>query len=131
MNRQELLIARDVAIKTWGTATVKETRAQMARLNIMRHTGRLNSNLRMSYGRSQSNLVFKGIDRLGLKMLRHGVFIQKGVGRGYPLSGKRSSLGKRKPKDWFNQVIDRRLPGLADELLQYDATIVANNLFID
>jgi len=41
------------------------------------------------------------------------------------MSGK-----KRQPKPWFNDVMQNRLPILANQVAKTDADIVANNLFI-
>ncbi len=48
------------------------------------------------------------------------------TGFGASLKGK-----SRKPKPWFNPVVDRNINQLADELANADANIIANNLFID
>lgn len=45
------------------------------------------------------------------------------------MAGKKAK--KRKPKPWFNPIIDRSLPVLADQVARHDADIIANNIFID
>jgi hypothetical protein len=61
--------------------------------------------------------IIKGgtIEGTGFKFLRHGVFLQKGVGRGNPIGNSR-----RKPKDWFNKEIEN-IDDLANMVAQYRA----------
>ncbi|MHB1277258.1 MAG: hypothetical protein ACYC1Q_02555 [Bacteroidia bacterium] len=101
------------------------------------------------------------IRAVGFRMPRHAVFVQKGVGRGYPIAAVGSAKGNRaknmysrgykneaikrtlgrisnaermqrarKPKAWFNPIIDRQLPKLADAVAKHNADIVAKNVFI-
>ncbi|HPT21943.1 MAG TPA: hypothetical protein PLR88_08370 [Bacteroidales bacterium] len=67
---------------------------------------------------------------------RHGVFVQKGVGRGYKMSGGmviRTAKGEggktREPNDWFNSTIDRNLPNLERNIAERlaDAAIDINS----
>lgn len=46
------------------------------------------------------------------------------------MSGKKNGKA-RKAKPWFNPVIDKSLPELADTVQKYDADIVQQNIFID
>lgn len=66
---------------------------------------------------------------------RHGVFVQKGVGRGYEAQGKgmvvrtaKSSnpVQMREPYDWFNSSLNQSLPELADRLANINADAVIN-----
>ena len=59
---------------------------------------------------------------------RHGVFVHKGVGRGYPISGGfvLSSANPRQPNDWFNKEIEESLPELADKLAEINADVALN-----
>ena len=70
------------------------------------------------------------IERISFNFERHGVFVHKGVGRGYPKSGKKNieeSSGKgRKPVEWFNPVIDKYIPELADRIAEINADAAVN-----
>ena len=73
------------------------------------------------------------VDRISFNFERHGVFVHKGVGRGYKISGGtvvRVAKGKettsRKPVEWFNPVLEQMLPELADRLAEVNADAVLN-----
>lgn len=91
-------------------------------------------------------------NRVSIKFERHGVFVHKGVGRGYPIKGgmvlkstqslssimknknmslhakinARGDIGrvKRNPFDWFNSTLDSMLPELANKLAEINADAV-------
>ena len=93
---------------------------------------------------------------VGLKIERHGIFVQKGVGcghivqngmvvRGYRTSKETQFMAKKKnravaekvatggpvnrrPYNWFNPQIDRYLPELADKITAINAAAVINEL---
>jgi len=48
---------------------------------------------------------------IGISMRQHGVFKEKGVGRGRGINS-----GKTKPDPWYNPVILREVPKLAQDL---------------
>lgn len=93
------------------------------------------------------------VDGVGYQFERHGVFVQKGVGRGYIMvggvvvRGRRpgnevkqyakaqnreansiilSGLVRRRPADWFNQLLDQHVPELADKVAQMNADAAVN-----
>lgn len=70
---------------------------------------------------------------------RHGVFVHKGVGRGYKLQGgmvhyvgkpkqwyEEEKYPPRHPAEWFNPVLDESLPELADKIAEINADAVVN-----
>lgn len=84
------------------------------------------------------------IDRIGYGFERHGVFLQKGVGRGYVMRngfvqrGIKVRVGRnlhdkrtdfravpgqinRKPKDWFNGPLANNVEKLADIVVEHYA----------
>lgn len=91
-------------------------------------------------------------DRVAIKFERHGVFVHKGVGRGYEMKAgmvtrtpqnligilknkrmtvhekinARSSIA-RQPYEWFNPVLEQSLPELADKLAEINADAVLNS----
>lgn len=92
-------------------------------------------------------------DRLGFSFAREGIYIHKGAGRGQggfrggskwtdrhgklkktnPESFYKMGTGNRTPIRWFDPVIDRNLPALADLVAEYaaDMQIDASRIFID
>lgn len=76
---------------------------------------------------------YGAIDRLTYNFERHGVFVHKGVGRGYVASGsfvtrtaKSEPTKQRVAVEWFNPVLDRHLPELANKLAELDANIAVD-----
>jgi hypothetical protein len=74
---------------------------------------------------------FGVIDRVTYTFERHGVFVHKGVGRGYQLQGgvvrrvaKSKSTEVRQPAEWFNPVLDQTLPELSNKLAEINADAV-------
>lgn len=153
------LAARNRDVMAWGKGQISPLRKEMRSLGIRRYSGEMHRFLRDRYFRRDGR-----INGIGFRMPRHGVFVHKGVGRGYPIevanarimggtaSKTRSALdtkgyneraikrfmsptgrllGKqRKPKPWFNPIIDRSLPKLADTVAKHNADIVAHNVYI-
>jgi len=85
------------------------------------------------------------IDRVTYTFERHGVFVHKGVGRGYEMQGgmvvhtaKSEDPATRQPtwwgdeprprlpNDWFNPLLEQNLPELADKLAEINADAVLN-----
>ena len=68
------------------------------------------------------------ITNLSFSFEKHGIYVQKGVGRGYPISGGfvLKSTNPRHPNDWFNKEIEESLPELADKLAEINADVALN-----
>ena len=84
---------------------------------------------------------FNLISSVSFQFERHGVFVHKGVGRGYESNGAgfvvRTALNPPKKQErvaveWFNPVLDRNIPRLADEIatINTDAAVNATNMRI-
>lgn len=86
--------------------------------------------------------IYEGI---GFGIQRHGVFVHKGVGRGYQIRGGMvvrvdgSGVGRKRldrkpvagpimrmPVDWFNTVIDANTNKLADDVADANANAIVN-----
>jgi hypothetical protein len=72
-------------------------------------------------------------DSVSFNFERHGVFIHKGVGRGYKQTGsfvtrtaKSDSTKSRIAVDWFNPTLNDFLPELADKVAEMDANAALN-----
>ena len=74
------------------------------------------------------------IDTISFSFERHGIFVHKGVGRGWEMNGKlvtRTAKGKmknggRNSVEWFNPVIDKNAPVLANQIAVINADAVLN-----
>ena len=93
------------------------------------------------------------MDYIGFDLERHGVFVQKGVGRGHAADGgmvirgrkatkgeKQYAKGKnravgvvkyggnttRRPVDWYNAILDANLKQLAEKVAEMNADAVLN-----
>lgn len=86
--------------------------------------------------RSKSKRDYGEIDQITFQFARHGVFVHKGVGKGYVMKGGRVVRGykpkvlrkrkqslppveipgvmNRRPKEWFNPTLEKNIPELAD-----------------
>lgn len=96
--------------------------------------------------RKREHLYYGEVRKITYRFDRHGVFFQKGVGRGYiVMNGKvvrgrkktKQEIGstkqtegttkityssgklQREPKDWFNETIDSKMEQLADIVHEY------------
>ena len=97
--------------------------------NKQRTEGKLVNSIKPSTKQS-----FGEIDTISFSFERHGIFVHKGVGRGWEKDGAmvtRTAKGKqqnggRNVVDWFNPVIDRNAPELADRIAIVNADAVLN-----
>jgi hypothetical protein len=84
-----------------------------------------------SYTRKEVDRIFK----IAFKFERHGVFVHKGVGRGYVAAGqgfvnriaKGPQVRQRIAVEWFNPILDQNLPELADRLAAINADSSVNS----
>lgn len=133
---------RNSAIKEWANPTRKELATSINNLTS-KGKGDLVRSLRTKYKR-----YYGEIDAVAFTFDRHGVFLASGVGRGYVMvdgkvvRGSKSKGGqkskktnddiiqksgalKRKPKDWFSDTLDSRVPILADQIAEMSADDLA------
>jgi hypothetical protein len=79
---------------------------------------------------SKTHKEYSAIDGVGFLFERHGVFVHKGVGRGYKADGtvnvKHPSGNPRQPVEWFNPIMQQKVPELANRLAQISADAVLN-----
>jgi hypothetical protein len=106
--------------------------------------GRIERNLNDSI-KSLTKKSYGVIDRVTYTFERHGVFVHKGVGRGYEMQGGmviRTAKSEdpatrqptwwgddprpRLPNEWFNPLLEQTLPELADKLAIINADAVLN-----
>lgn len=118
-------------VSSWSRSTRNQLVQELHRLNI-RQTGQLIK--RISYRLRKADFQ---VERISYRFLRYGVFVEKGVGRGYSIERVKATTllvggmsGKRRPKRWFNPVMDERIPDLADQVAKHSADINAKRLKI-
>jgi hypothetical protein len=68
------------------------------------------------------------INRVGYVIPRHMVYVHKGVGRGTTIDQVGQTT--RRPKEWFNPVVARRINELADIVAEELGDAFINNLLI-
>lgn len=136
-------------ITGWGTQTGVEIRNAIRTL-----TSKGKGDLLRSL-RAKSYKWYGEVDRIAFHFVRHGVFVHKGVGRGYAMIGgkvlrvngsastaywkeyarrKNRSFEpkllrgdmKRKPVEWFNPVVSGRMEKLADLVAEMRADQAVN-----
>ncbi|MGQ7868692.1 hypothetical protein [Sunxiuqinia sp. sy24] len=74
------------------------------------------------------------INLVAFSMERHGVFVHKGVGRGYNAKGNgfvvRTAKGPvtrpRVAVEWFNPILDKNVPALADNIARVNTDAAVN-----
>lgn len=95
----------------------------------------LRTRINTSYRKAKNTDIYES---LSFTFQRHGVFVHKGVGRGYQMINgkvvrtaknplKEGSLG-RVPQDWFNKVIDANTNTLANKVAEVNADAAVNAL---
>lgn len=73
------------------------------------------------------------IYRIGINFRREGIFVHKGVGRGYVMSGgtvvktSKTPGFNRLPKPWFNPVIEAHIAELGDIIHSYTDSAIINS----
>lgn len=95
--------------------------------------GRGEKKLAQSIG-SYSKKDQGAINMVAFSMERHGVFVHKGVGRGYNARGNgfvtRTAKGpmerQRIAVEWFNPILDKNVPALADDIARVNADAAVN-----
>ncbi|NQU51636.1 MAG: hypothetical protein HQ522_03760 [Bacteroidetes bacterium] len=125
-------------IKRWAPK-VKRALKNSARI----FDGGKSTSFVMRKGRMEGKLADSITTRLGKKMgvtelvsfsfERHGVFVHKGVGRGWEINGatvtrtaKGSMSAPRNPAPWFNAVLNIHVPKLADDIAVLNANAALN-----
>jgi hypothetical protein len=137
INKDEM---QNEAIKKWGSFVRTKLRGNAGRFQHgksesfvtrgNRTEGKLANSIRDKYGKH-----FGVIDRVTFSFERHGVFVHKGVGRGFPINSgmvirkaedvdSKMVHRSRHPEDWFNSEINNDLPQLADVLQEINADLI-------
>jgi hypothetical protein len=112
-------------VGNWGKARVEDMKDYIAREDIM-HEGDLYDAIRPFIYKTYGKVAV-----IKFEMPRYGVFVEKGVGKGYPMGMAAMGLGARIPKPWFSQAItDREIDELAgivgDEYEEINVRLIKN-----
>ena len=98
---------------------------------VMRH-GRMEGRLFDSV-KSRLGKQLGVIELISFSFERHGVFVHKGVGRGYNLAGgkvvrtaKGTMSAPRNPVPWFNPTLERHIPELANRIAVINLNAAVN-----
>lgn len=133
-------------VTEWGSKLGNKIRASIRSLTS-KGKGDLVKSLRL-----KAKKWYGEVDLLTYQFDRHGVFVHKGVGRGYHMEGGRVVRGdkpgkvltaltvnqklhqvvlksarvNRKPAEWFNPVVAENIEGLANLIAEMDADRMVN-----
>jgi hypothetical protein len=117
---------RDVS--QWTKAAKDAAVAQISSLGIV-HRENSKSPVPAQQALKTSQRKKAGVtSRISFRMPRHMVFVHKGVGKGTKITQVGST--NRKPKPWFNPVIEKALPDLLDIVADHQGTMVLNAVMI-
>jgi hypothetical protein len=113
----------------WGKGRSMDFRQQFSLLGI--NPGVNTELVHSGYGKN----TYGEINRISFYMPKVMVYIQKGVGRGWPIHkvGTAGALagGKgRVPKDWFNGPVSKAYPELVETIVNFQADAIVNNILI-
>lgn len=118
--------------KAWLIATKKQLLFQLASLNLGQKA-KIISDIKekkadkpLKKGVSYKLKKFRGqIDSLGFSFVRHGIFLERGVGKNRPVN---SAAAKAAAKPWLAPVLRPAVEELADNLAEFYADEVADEL---
>jgi hypothetical protein len=119
---------QDKVIRDWARLTTQQLKRQLLSMGV-------HSRVRLERGRTDDPLVDSvgyalkkrdgQIYAIPLKFVRHGIFLEHGVGRNRPA---RSLAAQRSKKPWLSVVLPSRIEALAEVLSEAAATEVANEI---
>jgi hypothetical protein len=117
-------------VKAWKDAVTAQLKKKFAELDI-KHVSRSPSAVASRDAlKGSTTAKFGLIAAVKYKFPRHMVFVAKGVGKGVSAEMAGTGETSRKPKDWFNSVIDANMPQLADTVANGLGDMIINNLRI-
>jgi hypothetical protein len=124
------------AVKGWTAETHTKLKTALTTAKAVK-TGKLRDSLTKKIRTNRDGIT----SRISYGFERYGVFVEKGVGRGYPATrvtsgsafakrGENSTFKGRYPKPWFNETILAQMPELADEAAKEYADVTAERILI-
>lgn len=132
---ENLYLQNDI-VKNWGNKVLRLLKFSTGRF-VKGKRGKVIKNNRaedklINSFSLKTHKYYDIIDSLSYKFERHGVFVHKGVGRGYRISGgkvikySKNHSGHREAEEWFNPVLDDKVPELADKIAEVNTDAAVN-----
>ena len=122
----EQIEAFNEKVKAWS-AKVKSDLVPSIRANDI-------SGIKLSRSiRNTFQTEYGEISRLGFSFARHGIFVHKGVGRGYQarngmvVKTSKTPGFNRQPKPWFNPVVESHLDELGQIIHDHNEKAIINS----
>lgn len=145
--KEETIEQQNKIIRQWIPKVRRSLRSSARRFSDGKPQGFVTRGKKSGFSRMENKLAqsiksktkksYGAVEMISFNFERHGVFVHKGVGRGYPISGNKvikNPSGKiRKPVEWFNPIVDKYYPQLADKIagVNADAAVNATRLKIN
>lgn len=111
----------NLLVRDWTKLSIRDLRRELSLLEVKfsANNNSLNKVLRSNI-RNHRGVA----SRISFNMPQHGIFLHKGVGKGRPINRPKGA------KLWFNPVITRNLPLLADAVADNQANTIVNSFNI-
>lgn len=107
-------------VKNWGLGTRNALERRIVSLSI-KDTGLLQNSLRVRFKARRGKLI----NKVSFDFDVRGFYTAKGVGKGVKIADVAQS--SRKPRNWYRQVINKRMEILADQITElYGDAYLAN-----
>lgn len=129
--RKMLLQTYNRELRSWGNTNKGNLESSIS--SNMTNAPKLINSLRANF---YTEKVIEGnqIYRLGFSFRREGVFVHYGVGKGYERKGgqtvrtaKSQTTKERRPKNWFNSVIQENINNLNSIVSNYHEDLIINS----
>lgn len=114
------------AIRKWVNGTVTEIVQDMHSKGVRHRENSLSKQALFLLIKGRLRSKFGLPERIAITFPRHLVFVKYGVGKYRP-----KGSGKEAPKDIVDNILEKRLPELADIVANGYADLVVKNIFID
>ena len=109
----------------------KENRVYRSGIHSGKTEGKLKRSIRVKFRKESGG---EQIETIAFGLERHGVFLQKGVGRGYVASGgsvariAKSESGKyRFKQNWFNSTLEQNIKSLSNIIVHHTGDAIVFN----
>ncbi len=129
---KEAVAEFNAQVMAWGKRVNDALLYSIARW--IKNDDRLSASMKQTYRHYGKN-VQQGqeITSVGFSFKPEGVYVHLGVGKGYNMEGgtviitkKTNQEWKRKPKPWFNPVIEQHIPELVEIVREYCGNLIVN-----
>lgn len=129
---KEAVAEFNAKVRAWG-ATVDQALKSSIGKWIDKDT-RLSASMKQNFRHYGKNVQDgQEITSIGFSFKPEGVYVHLGVGKGYNMEGgtviltkKTDQKWKRKPKPWFNPVIEQHIPELVEIVREYCGALIVN-----